>query len=70
MKEAVKNLSTPAQLHFLFVQLILDGAPTLDIWQKFSWNLSADLREQFCNNQSNAINVMLQQIASMLAEHG
>ncbi|CAG8641625.1 26676_t:CDS:2, partial [Racocetra persica] len=65
-REAIENFSTPAQLRFLFTQLILDGAPTLDIWQKFNSNLSADIY----SNYPNAINTTLQQIATLLAEHG
>ncbi|CAG8835649.1 24242_t:CDS:2, partial [Cetraspora pellucida] len=66
MKEAVESFSTPAQLRFLFTQLILDGAPALDIWQNFNSNLSDDIH----SNNHNAINIALQQIASILAEHG
>ncbi|CAG8539146.1 3284_t:CDS:2 [Racocetra persica] len=59
MKEAVENFSTPAQLRFLFLQLILDSAPVFDIWQKFNSNLSADIQEQFHGNHSNTINIAL-----------
>ncbi|CAG8574312.1 13020_t:CDS:1 [Cetraspora pellucida] len=70
MKEAVDSLYTPAQLRFLFVQLILDGALAVDLWQKFNTKLSADFKKTFQNNNHLAINTTLQHIASMLAKHG
>ncbi|CAG8525266.1 7683_t:CDS:1, partial [Scutellospora calospora] len=65
MNEAIESFSTPAQLHFLFTQLILDSAPALDIWQKFNSNLSDNIH----SNYSDTIDITLQQIASILAEH-
>ncbi|CAG8788712.1 9219_t:CDS:10, partial [Gigaspora margarita] len=68
MKEAIKNFFMLVQLHFLFVQLILDGAPALNIWQKFSLNLLADIGKNFYNDQFSTTNITLQQIASMLRQ--
>ncbi|CAG8496235.1 7053_t:CDS:2 [Cetraspora pellucida] len=70
MKEAIDNFYTPAQLRFLFVQLILDGTLAVDLWQKYNTKLSKDFEEQFQNNQYLATNATLQQIALMLTEHG
>ncbi|CAG8839267.1 8124_t:CDS:2, partial [Gigaspora margarita] len=70
IKEAINNFYTPAQLRFLFTQLMLDGAPSLELWEQYENNFSADYQEQLHGNHSLATNMTLQEIASMLAEHG
>ncbi|CAG8688147.1 10216_t:CDS:2, partial [Cetraspora pellucida] len=50
----------------LFANKNENDASTLDIWQKFNLNLSANMY----SNYPNTINITLQQIASLLAEHG
>ncbi|CAG8723754.1 13679_t:CDS:2, partial [Cetraspora pellucida] len=69
MKEAIDNFYTPAQLCFLFVQLILDSILAVDLCQKYNTKLSKDFKEQFQNNQYLATNATLQQIALMITEH-
>ncbi|CAG8448198.1 15067_t:CDS:2, partial [Cetraspora pellucida] len=70
MKEAIDNFYTPAQLRFLFTQLILDGVPSLELWQQYKNNYLADHQGKLHNNHSLAIDITLQEIASMLGEHG
>ncbi|CAG8463485.1 8766_t:CDS:2, partial [Racocetra fulgida] len=70
MKKAVENFYTPLKLRFLFVQLILDSTPALELWEKFNQQLSSDIKEQSHHNQQLSINITLQQIAYMLTEHG
>ncbi|CAG8816580.1 7920_t:CDS:2 [Gigaspora margarita] len=70
MKEAIDNFYTPAQLRFLFTQLMLDGAPSLELWERYENNFLADYQEQLHGNHSLATNMTLQEIALMLAEHG
>ncbi len=40
LQEAVSTLNTPAQLHFLFARIILEGYPALPLWMEFSEFLS------------------------------
>ncbi|CAG8787837.1 29474_t:CDS:1, partial [Racocetra persica] len=44
-------------------------APAFDLWQRFIKNYLTDNQENSNNNQQIAINLTLQQIASMLIEH-
>ncbi|KAI5984822.1 PIF1-like helicase-domain-containing protein [Pisolithus albus] len=42
MKEAVESLRTPSQLRFLFTLLLLEGYPTIPLWEKFWCALAID----------------------------
>ncbi|CAG8833013.1 30692_t:CDS:2, partial [Gigaspora margarita] len=70
MKEAIDNFYTLAQLRFLFTQLMLDGALSLELWERYENNFLVDYQEQLHGNHSLATNMTLQEIALMPAEHG
>lgn len=42
MEDAVASMRSPKQLRFLFVMLVVEGSPALDIWDRFKCDLSRD----------------------------
>jgi hypothetical protein len=42
MEDAISQYKSPAQLRFLFVMLMLEGSPAVDIWDRFADDLSLD----------------------------
>src|SRR5260221_7761494 len=50
LQEAVSTLNTPAQLHFLFARIILEGYPALPLWMEFSEFLSHNHTLQLSSN--------------------
>ena len=62
MQEAVECLRTPAQLRFLFAQIILEGYPAMPLWMQFRVPLSED-HHMFFINENIAFDATLQMIA-------
>jgi hypothetical protein len=42
LQEAVQHLRTPAQLHFLFSQILLEGYAAMPLWDEFKNSIAAD----------------------------
>jgi len=77
LREAIELMRTPAQLRFLYVQLILDGtAPAQALYEEFSNNLNADFRHLNANAEVveqqtiAAIGVLLNNLRRTLEEFG
>ncbi|TFY79296.1 hypothetical protein EWM64_g4717 [Hericium alpestre] len=67
-EEAIQSLRTPAQLRFLFTELISDGAPALPIWTAFHAHLAQDFAQTM--SPDLAINEVLLTVAAALDERG
>lgn len=69
LQEAVDSLRTPAQLRFLFAQILLEGYPATPLWERFRDALSLDHIVRLAND-ANGYNFALQQIDDILSHSG
>lgn len=69
LQEAVDCLRTPAQLRFLFAQVLLEGYPAMSLWEQFKHNLSIDLILRV-GDEANGYRHTLHQIEDILAHSG
>jgi hypothetical protein len=75
MEDAIADYKSATQLRFLFVLLVVEGAPALDLWLRFCDNLSLDfagntlqpLEDRF---RTHSHNRALAAIDLLLQEHG
>jgi hypothetical protein len=75
MEDAIAEYKSPAQLRFLFVLLIVEGAPAVDLWDRFADRLALDYAgntfEALPNRLLlNARKRALEDIERLLGEHG
>ena len=70
MQEAVDGLRTPAQLRFLFVQLIYNGSHAQELWIQFKDSLMLDYLDRCHGNEDRSQNLTLISIASILQDYG
>jgi len=71
MREAVELFRTPAQLRFMFIQLILDGiAPAQPLYGQFEASLQADYRHRFAEDPLRVRRMILEDFQRMLRQHG
>lgn len=66
LQEVVECLRTPAQLRFLFAQVVLEGYPAVPLWEHFRFNLTIDLQMQL-NDDDKASCKALQIIETFLS---
>jgi hypothetical protein len=71
MEDAILQYRSPAQLRFLFVLLIREGAPALPLWERFG----NDLAKDFSNGVDTFVSapakmLALEAIECLLQEHG
>ena len=67
MLEAIGNWKTPAQLRFLFIQLISEGANAVSLWEEHYLDLSLDFFRML-GDQALASSRTIQSFAKLLAE--
>lgn len=65
MEEAVQSLRTPAQLRFLFAQIIQEGYPAMLLWTRFQDVLSND-HPLYPSDRERALNATLHKIGDYL----
>ena len=75
MEYAIASFKSPAQLQFLFSLLILEGAPAVDLWDRFADNLALDYAGNTFQDlpdhlRINACKCALEDIERLLGEHG
>jgi hypothetical protein len=68
MEEAVSCYQTPNQIRFLFARLILEGYPTLPLWDQFHDDIAQDDISTFQSNEIG-INRTLQRLSDVLHEN-
>ncbi|XP_065203965.1 uncharacterized protein LOC135834055 [Planococcus citri] len=64
------GFKTGRDLRILFFNLIISGAPSVILWEKFRDLLSEDFLDKFSNHSERAHNKSLCHIDSMLRKHG
>ena len=70
LREAIELYRTPAQLRFMFTQLILDGiAPAVPLLDEFFDNLSADFRHIYPQDPIRVRRLLMQHLDEMLRQH-
>lgn len=69
MNEAITNLFSPAQLRFLFCQLILEGAPAITLLEKYRPNLVLDF-EEIHQDPLEVQEILLRYVCQMVEERG
>ena len=71
MEDAILQYKSPSQLRFLFVMLILEGSPALELWNNFADDLSRDYGGNVDGPISDtAKQLALQRIELLLQERG
>lgn len=75
MEDAIAEYKSPAQLRFLFTLLIVEGAPAVDLWDRFADSLALDyagntFQELPDRLLTNARKHALEDIENLLGEHG
>ena len=50
MEDAIAEYRSPSQLRFLFVKLIAEGAPAIDLWERFRNEMALDYAGNIYDN--------------------
>jgi hypothetical protein len=69
MEEALQSFLPPAQLCFLFSQIILEGYPACPLWNHYSQALSLDFAT-LSNSIEQGMNLALDHISQLIEDSG